>query len=73
MLRLPAPGGSRFFTVLCFTHLPSPSEPLARASFAAFLPSPLRDWVLFLHSTIHFLYWSFYQFSEVDLYETDGT
>jgi len=56
MLRLPAPGGSRFFTVLCFTHLPSPSEPLVRASFAAFLPSPLRDWVLFLHSRRYIFY-----------------
>lgn len=27
MLRLPAPGGSHFSTVLCFTRLPSPSEP----------------------------------------------
>lgn len=26
MLRLPAPGGSHFSTVLCFTRLPSPSE-----------------------------------------------
>lgn len=58
MLRLPAPGGSHFSTVLCFTRLPSPSaaprHPRKLRRLA--LSSALRDRALFLHSGDTFFY-----------------
>jgi len=76
MLRLPAPGGSHFSTVLCFTRLPSPSELPFLPSLP---PSPRRKprRLAFFCTTgsdpfppfpaIHFLYRPFYQFSKMGL------
>lgn len=64
MLRLPAPGGSHFSTVLCFTRLPSPSEPprhprkLRRLALScATGPGPFPPFRRYF-----FLYQPFYQF-----------
>lgn len=67
MLRLPAPGGSHFSTVLCFTRLPSPSEPPRHPrKLRRLARSPaLRDRALFLHSGDTFFYIShFTNFSD---------